>query len=80
MLRAQDSELPLRPGYGNAGQRLKVIANHFPFIAFPSGNIHHYDIDIVPGTVIISCELLLHLGRKNIPLIGVSLMLNFCFV
>ncbi|KAI9140303.1 hypothetical protein BKA69DRAFT_535502 [Paraphysoderma sedebokerense] len=43
-----EPSFPLRPGYGTAGQRLKVAANYFPLSAFPSGNIYHYDIDIVP--------------------------------
>ncbi|XP_035233835.1 protein argonaute-3-like [Stegodyphus dumicola] len=37
---------PRNPGQGQLGRRIRLISNCFP-IEIPSGNIYHYDVDIV---------------------------------
>ncbi|PRD30004.1 UNVERIFIED_CONTAM: Ago2 [Trichonephila clavipes] len=38
--------LPLKPEAGRLGMRIRLIANHFP-LQVPSGNVYHYDIEII---------------------------------
>ncbi|KFM79527.1 Protein argonaute-3, partial [Stegodyphus mimosarum] len=40
------TQLPRRPGEGQLGRRLRLISNCYP-VQLPSGNIYHYDVDIV---------------------------------
>ncbi|KNE61897.1 hypothetical protein AMAG_07166 [Allomyces macrogynus ATCC 38327] len=37
-----------RPGFGKAGIRTKVIANHFKFTKIPTKTIYHYDVVVNP--------------------------------
>ncbi|KAJ3370635.1 hypothetical protein GGF31_003949 [Allomyces arbusculus] len=37
-----------RPGFGEAGTRTKVIANHFKFTKIPTKTVYHYDVVINP--------------------------------
>lgn len=43
---AFSTDLPPRPGEGTLGKRIRLVSNCFP-LRVPSGNVYHYDVDII---------------------------------
>ncbi|KIP05634.1 hypothetical protein PHLGIDRAFT_91914 [Phlebiopsis gigantea 11061_1 CR5-6] len=50
-LRLQDSDLPLRPGFGTAGTAIKLRTNFFP-VKVPKGPLFEYDVKITPEVTV----------------------------
>ncbi|EKM56707.1 uncharacterized protein PHACADRAFT_141577 [Phanerochaete carnosa HHB-10118-sp] len=46
-MRLQDTDLPVRPGFGSAGTPIKLRTNFFP-VKVPKGPLHEYDVKITP--------------------------------
>ncbi|GJE86301.1 argonaute-like protein [Phanerochaete sordida] len=50
-MRLQDTDLPLRPGFGTAGTAIKLRTNFFP-VKVPKGPLFEYDVKITPEVAV----------------------------